>query len=90
MTVFVVLQLFGSGSIIAGCRPRGLRRPNAWVDFDPVVSHLRMYYLARRFRDNDIGLFSWHMTINALVLNLVTHFCGHAAILPFVTGQAFK
>jgi hypothetical protein len=33
-----------------------------------------MHYLARRFRDNDIGFLNRHMAVNALILNPVTYF----------------
>ena len=63
---------------------------NICINFDPVVSHLRMHHLAGRFRDNDIGLLNRHMTVNALILNLVTHCFGHAAGLPLMAGEALE
>jgi hypothetical protein len=49
-----------------------------------------MNYLARRLRDNHIGLLNGHVTVNAFVLNLCAHFFGHAAALTLMAGQALQ
>ena len=55
--------------LMTSSRSRCRRRANTRVDLDPVISHLRMHYLAGSLGHNDIGLLSRHVAVDALALN---------------------
>ena len=66
----------------------GLGQAHVCIDLDPVVSHLRMHNLACRLRDDYVGLFGWHVAMNAPVHDLVTQGFRDAAVLPLMACQA--
>jgi hypothetical protein len=60
------------------------------IDLYPMVPHLRVYHLPRGLRHDHIGFLDRHMTVNALVHDLVSHLSGHSAALPLMTAEALK
>jgi hypothetical protein len=67
----------------------GLWQARVLIDFDPVVSHLRMHNLTCCLRNDYVGLLSWHVAMHALVHDHVAQRFRHATVLPLMAGEAF-